>query len=184
MDLLPTLGTYSHSEGNNTIARGDCSHVEGKYNIIDTENKYAHIIGNGTDDNNRSNAHTVDWDGNAWYAGKVTSEDVNVDMKDVFYGIMNAMVHINVSYGTYAPLSEPLIVGQWYRVVIGSTTYSCYAKEYTSIQSGGYDLPLVYLGNLSLSQTAQGNEPIPVTDEPFCIKCDTSSGSINTYLYY
>lgn len=31
--------------------------------------KYAHIVGNGTSDDNRSNAHTLDWDGNAWYAG-------------------------------------------------------------------------------------------------------------------
>ena len=31
---------------------------------------YAHIIGNGTS-SKRSNAHTLDWDGNAWYQGDV-----------------------------------------------------------------------------------------------------------------
>lgn len=33
--------------------------------------KYAHIVGNGTSDTARSNAHTLDWDGNAWYSGDV-----------------------------------------------------------------------------------------------------------------
>ena len=32
---------------------------------------YAYTVGNGTDDENRSNAHTLDWEGNAWYAKDV-----------------------------------------------------------------------------------------------------------------
>lgn len=28
-------------------------------------------VGNGTSDASRSNAHTLDWSGNAWYAGTV-----------------------------------------------------------------------------------------------------------------
>ena len=45
--------------------------MQGKYNIDDLNEKYAHIVGNGTSDTARSNAHTVDWEGNAWYAGTV-----------------------------------------------------------------------------------------------------------------
>ena len=30
-----------------------------------------HIVGNGTSDGYRHNAHTLDWSGNAWYAGTV-----------------------------------------------------------------------------------------------------------------
>ena len=56
-------GSYSHAEGSYTTASGSYSHVEGKYNIIDNANKYAHIIGNGTSDSDRSNAFTVDWNG-------------------------------------------------------------------------------------------------------------------------
>lgn len=33
--------------------------------------KYVHMIGNGTSSFARSNAHTLDWDGNAWYQGDV-----------------------------------------------------------------------------------------------------------------
>lgn len=68
-------GTNSHTEGINTIASDKVQgqHVQGKNNIEDTEGKYAHIIGNGSSPSiaARSNAHTVDWSGNAWYAGSV-----------------------------------------------------------------------------------------------------------------
>lgn len=64
------IGDYSHAEGYNTSAYGDYQHTQGKFNIDDTENKYAHIVGNGTN-TNRSNAHTIDWEGNAWYQGDV-----------------------------------------------------------------------------------------------------------------
>jgi hypothetical protein len=64
------LGNYSHAEGNGTVAAGEAQHVQGKFNIADTEDKYAHIVGNG-DGVDNSNAHTLDWDGNAWFAGEV-----------------------------------------------------------------------------------------------------------------
>ena len=64
-------GKYSHAEGEETTASGINQHVQGKYNIEDTENKYAHIVGNGTSNTARSNAHTVDWNGNAWYKGNI-----------------------------------------------------------------------------------------------------------------
>lgn len=94
-----TNGDYGHSEGNNTRSNGDYSHAQnrdciaagdgssasglhtiangeyqntqGKFNKEDFSNKYAHIVGNGTAWNKRSNAHTLDWDGNAWFAGNV-----------------------------------------------------------------------------------------------------------------
>ena len=64
-------GTRSHVEGLSTIASGMDQHVQGKYNIEDNSNIYAHIVGNGNSENTRSNAHTLDWDGNAWFAGDV-----------------------------------------------------------------------------------------------------------------
>ena len=63
---------YSHAEGENTIAASRSQHVQGKWNIKDSEGKYAHIIGNGTGENSKANAHTVDWSGNAWFAGGIT----------------------------------------------------------------------------------------------------------------
>jgi hypothetical protein len=65
------LGLASHAEGVLTIASSRNQHVQGRYNIEDTANAYADIVGNGTS-SARSNAYTLDWSGNGWYAGKVT----------------------------------------------------------------------------------------------------------------
>lgn len=80
-----TNGVASHAEGIGTTANGRCAHVEGTYtiasgkaqhvegiaNIEDTEDKYIHIAGNGVDPSDRSNAYTLDWDGNAWFNGDI-----------------------------------------------------------------------------------------------------------------
>ena len=68
-------GERSHAEGWMTVASSDNQHVQGRYNIEDSASKYAHIVGNGTGvdgaANKFSNAHTLDWSGNAWFAGTV-----------------------------------------------------------------------------------------------------------------
>ena len=69
-DVTSAVGYASHAEGFYTKASGNYSHAQGKYNIEDTQHKYAHIVGNGGY-NEPSNAHTLDWDGNAWFAGDV-----------------------------------------------------------------------------------------------------------------
>lgn len=76
-------GEFSHAEGNNTIASGESQHVQGKYNISDTEEKYAHIVGNGTSKTARKNAHTLDWEGNAWFAGKLSQDGTPTEDKDL-----------------------------------------------------------------------------------------------------
>lgn len=91
--------SYSHAEGSQTIASGYMSHAQndctiaaktaqtaiGKYNIEDTErtiaNQKAFIIGNGTGNNNRSNAFTVDWQGNVEAAG--TINDSQGDLRNL-----------------------------------------------------------------------------------------------------
>ena len=72
----------SHAEGYGTTASSNQQHVQGKFNIEDTEGKYAHIVGNGSV-NNKSNAHTLDWEGNAWYAGKLSQEGTPTEDKDL-----------------------------------------------------------------------------------------------------
>ena len=68
-DFTTASGNYSHTEGYNITASGNYQHVQGKYNISDTTS--AHIVGNGESSTARSNAHTLDFDGNAWFAGDV-----------------------------------------------------------------------------------------------------------------
>lgn len=71
-------GAASHAEGAVTIASHRAQHVQGEYNVEDgstaspsKRGNYAHIVGNGTSIDARSNAHTLDWSGNAWFAGDV-----------------------------------------------------------------------------------------------------------------
>lgn len=64
-------GYASHAEGMGTIAGSSYQHVQGLYNIEDTEGVYMHIVGNGGGSSLRSNAHTLDKDGNAWFAGDI-----------------------------------------------------------------------------------------------------------------
>ena len=63
-------GYCSHAEGLYTIAESSNQHVQGKYNISDSQDKYAHIVGNGTSLSASSNAHTLDWKGVPWFKGR------------------------------------------------------------------------------------------------------------------
>ena len=65
-----SIGSASHAEGFGTVSSSNYQHVEGQYNIEDLAGNYANIVGNG-DRSARSNAYTLDWSGNAWYAGTV-----------------------------------------------------------------------------------------------------------------
>ena len=65
-------GQYSHAEGIGSVATASASHVVGKYNAIDSEKNYAEIVGNGTEASYRSNARTLDWNGNESLAGSLT----------------------------------------------------------------------------------------------------------------
>lgn len=74
-------GDISHAEGYGTIAQRKSQHVFGEYNIADTtgadgtvRGTYVEIVGNGTSNLNsdRSNARTLDWNGNEVLAGKLT----------------------------------------------------------------------------------------------------------------
>lgn len=73
----------AHAEGVYTVAKGKGQHVVGKYNAADTEvtaenpyGKYAVIVGNGANTGARSNAYTLDWNGNAEFAGSVKASGI------------------------------------------------------------------------------------------------------------
>jgi hypothetical protein len=76
--MTKTTANFAHAEGKNTIASGRAQHAQGAFNIEDTSaadgignRNLLHIVGNGTSEENRSNAHTLDWQGNAWFSGDV-----------------------------------------------------------------------------------------------------------------
>lgn len=97
-------GMASHAEGGGTIASGKYQHVQGRYNVEDAANKYAHIVGGGTDANNRHNIHTVDWDGNAEYAGDVTVHygDSTIPIGAILKSLLdNPYMHRNIFRGKH-----------------------------------------------------------------------------------
>ena len=89
-------GINSHAQNLGTIAKGTSQTALGKFNVQDDNNTYAVVIGNGTADNARSNAATVDWNGNVNIAGAMSF--VNSTAAMVF---KTADVY-NASTGTYA----------------------------------------------------------------------------------
>lgn len=116
-------GTYSHAEGQDTYATGTNSHSQnlstyaygdnqtamGKYNIADNNNTYALIVGNGTS-NARSNALTLDWEGNLSIAGTLTAAS----------GGSTPTGTVNIFAGSTAPDGWLLCKGQ----AVSRTTYA------------------------------------------------------------
>ena len=76
--------------------------------------QYLFVIGNGTDDQHRSNAATIDWDGNAVFAGKATVGAAPVNDMDVAtkkYVDDNVGGGSSVDTSTLAPKADPAFTG-------------------------------------------------------------------------
>lgn len=74
--LVAGYSNYCASEesfafGNGLCVNSDNQIVIGKSNVEDATEQFISIVGNGINSITRSNAHTLDWDGNAWFAGDV-----------------------------------------------------------------------------------------------------------------
>lgn len=80
------LGRASHVEGLGTVAKADYQHVQGKYNVADANGDYAYIIGNGTADDERSNAFAVKWDGTIVVWNNGTPVELSPATLDAFAG--------------------------------------------------------------------------------------------------
>ena len=75
-------GSYSAIIGRGTDASSDYQLAIGRYNEADSSDQYAFIIGNGTSDSARSNALTVEWDGDVT-AGTYNGIDITALDSDV-----------------------------------------------------------------------------------------------------
>lgn len=142
-------GSYSHSEGLETIANGRSQHVQGSYNVPDTNNKYLHIVGNGESDVDRSNAHTLDWNGNAWFAGDV--EDGNGNTLSALAYALNGM-----------------LVYKYYKITVSATKdafathiISDYDPSYVDLSTQGYTLVMTNIRPQSAHVTSCYANNIP-----------------------
>ena len=95
-ECLLSLGSDNTSSGYQSVALGDNLIASSQYQTVigtnnkeDAYNQYIFIIGNGkgSGDEDRSNALTVDWDGNAVFAGDVTAtmtDGSTISLIDIF----------------------------------------------------------------------------------------------------
>jgi hypothetical protein len=113
-------GTYSHAEGLSTIASGYVQHAQGRYNVEDTSDLYAHIVGNGTSYEARSNAHTLDWSGNAWFAGDVYVGSTSGTNKDEGSKKLVTQEYVDIRVPAWTEADE----GKVLRIVNGVPTWA------------------------------------------------------------
>lgn len=159
-------GGHSHAEGSGTTASATCAHAEGsdtiasammthaggyctiaasycqtaigRYNIEDSSDKYAFIIGNGNVIDGRSNALAVTWDGEIESAtGKVlSSNDFTDEEKTKLTSITNPMV-IKGTVASATELPTTAEIGWIYFVgADGSSEYD----EYVYTEGGTWEL--------------------------------------------
>ena len=134
-------GNNSHAEGYGTEASGYATHVQGKYNIIQQVagsnylGKYCHIVGNGTSDTARSNAHTLDWNGNAWFAGDVYTGGTAMDN-----GAKKLATEVPVSTADNGKVLS-VVNGAWAAATMPSGVY---AGSYTGDGTESRDITLEF----------------------------------------
>ena len=64
-------GRYTIADGSHGNVSGKPQETFGQFNVPDDTQKYMAIGGNGTDNEHRSNAYMLDYDGNAYFSGNV-----------------------------------------------------------------------------------------------------------------
>lgn len=75
-------GRYTIADGSHGNVSGRPQETFGQFNIPDDTQKYIAIAGNGTDDEHRSNAYMLDYDGNGYFAGNVKISGTPTDDND------------------------------------------------------------------------------------------------------
>lgn len=91
-------GSTSHAEGMRTKASSRNQHVQGRYNVEDANDVYAHIVGNGTSNANRSNAYALKWTGASTQKAAVEIQDMYIPQTtpapaNGYYGVHNDVAY-------------------------------------------------------------------------------------------
>lgn len=190
--LTIASGEGAHAEGLGTIASYQCQHVEGKYNKL---GDFVHIVGNGTGNNNRSNAHTLDSSGNAWFAGDIKIGGTGYDDSNAKQ--INVIKNLEDGAGRYGSLKQAranscsgndttalgintIGEGDWSFV----SGYGSVVKGQKSTAMGNYSCALytnsVAIGDKVTSQTSNGiaignAKSLESTKDELYIECPISN---------
>ena len=112
------FGDYSHSEGICTTAYSEGGHSQGRWNVYDEARQYAHIVGNGSE-YHWSNAHTIDWDGNAWFSGDVYVGSTSGTNKDEGSVKLATEAYVDIRVPAWTDADEGAIL----QIVNGTPTW-------------------------------------------------------------
>ena len=151
-------GAYgAHTEGFSTKASSNYQHVSGKYNIEDSSNVYAVIVGNGTAENARSNAMSLKWDGDLETAGDVKNGN-GMSLDNIGSGLasISATGSTNttgstITAGTYFYL-DGVLVRALADIASGATFTQ--NTNYEVVTAGALNKPkMILLGSITGSET-------------------------------
>lgn len=126
-------GSNSHAHGAGTITYTPAGTVIGKFNEVDENQEYVEVVGNG-ESGNRSNARTLDWDGNAWFAGDVKATDGNKTISMKTLNGNHKYIFIGDSYGIGENASGQTV--PWINKVVNNLGLT--SDDYYSMAVGGY----------------------------------------------
>jgi hypothetical protein len=181
-------GSYSHAEGDNTTAGSHChaegyytkankeyQHVQGKYNSTKTA---AHLVGNGTSDSDRKNIHELDWDGNGWFAGDVTTDThkLNSSLQKYAEGY-----NISTTATTFT-----LETGHTYLLLVYARTYSTdavYGMTARMIAVPDSSSSTANVSSLTLGVTSNAGFTITVGNFKVEVKASSSTYEVDVVLY-
>ena len=144
------MGDYAHAEGYETVATGNFSHAGGKgtianreamtsigkYNISNSRytNNTLFAIGNGTSDNNRSNAFVVKNDGDVLI--NPSNSGLLISLYDLIYRLSPHLIYISSNNSSISPgniNALPLIISNTYSndygIMIFNTSCSSIGNE-------------------------------------------------------
>ena len=134
----------THTEGAGTRTGADNQHVQGTWNEVKGED-FLHVVGNGSSEDNRSNAHTLDKFGNAWYAGDVASRGVSLQ------GLNARAIELEKSSGhflgtlyNFSAMTERQALSEWSVTNEDANNWSFVEGEGLKIKSQGNG---IYGGN-------------------------------------
>ena len=179
-------GEASHAEGVDTVASGEASHAQntgtvaqgldqtaiGAWNVangsaqIKANTDYAFIIGNGTGDNARSNAFTINWDGDVEAAGDIHATGdisaggrviLNPTHLTVSKSFTDTSQRVSLSSGTTnktvlsvtAPISGIVMISGYIAMTTNAT-----GNRHSEIKVGG---TTVYMDTRAANGTNNGN---------------------------
>ena len=134
-------GLVSHTEGTGTIAAGSNQTVIGKYNVKDTYNRYSFIIGNGQDDDNRSNALTINWQGQGSFAGDLYTNNQKVATESY----VNQQVSPLATRQYVSQEIDPLATKQYVSDLIGQRISSNNTSYMDNILDKVYPIGSIYM---------------------------------------